>query len=314
MKIACVSYATETPPKAWGAIEILVWDYFVFISKYHKDVDFRIFTEHDVSKINDFNPDYVHIQPESIFHIIPQLFCKNIIITCQWGYLDQIHLGTRASDGWYGQIVRTVACNPQWKVFCVSESIRQQYIRFGADPRSLFVHPNCVNDESFRFTDKPTWPDRSIYLARIEPRKRQHLFQSIESLYFVGPYENGPFDKTRERWLGEMTKQELYENLTNWGNLVLLSDGEAHALVVAEGLVCGLGVVVSEQASANLDISLPFIDVIPEERVNDLAYVESVILRNREVSVKMRAEIREWACNAFGMKNIIKGYLSDLQK
>jgi glycosyltransferase involved in cell wall biosynthesis len=315
MKIACISYATQTPPKGWGAVEILNWEYSLFIAKNHPDVEFRIFNSSDevnISEINDFVPDYVHIHTDG-FHIVPQLKCSNIVVTSHWGYLDQIHIGHRDSDRWYAHLVYTT-CQNSWKVFCLSSSIRDQYLRFGASPERLFIRPNGVNDEIFKFTDEPRWPDRSVYLARIESRKRQHLFQSIDSLYFVGPYENGPFDKTSERWLGEMTKHELHESLTDWGNLVLLSDGEAHALVVAEGLVCGLGVVVSEQASANLDISLPFIDVIPEERVNDLAYVESVILRNREVSVKMRVEIREWARSTFGWKNIVKGYLSDLQK
>ena len=315
MKIACVSFSSQTPPKAWGAVEILIWEYSLFIARNHSDVDFRIFNSSDevnISEINDFGPDYVHIHTDG-FHIAAHLKCPNIVVTSHWGYLDQIHLGIRESDAWHAHLVHTT-CKNSWKVFCLSPSIRDQYLRFGARPERLFIRPNGVNDEIFKFTDEPLWPDRSVCLARIEPRKRQHLFQSIESLYFVGPYENGPFVKSSERWLGEMTKNELYESLTDWGNLVLLSDGEAHALVVAEGLVCGLGVVVSERAAANLDTRLPFIDVIPEDMISDLAYVESIIVRNRETSLKMRVEIREWGRKTFGWKNIVKDYISDITK
>ncbi|MEC8578098.1 MAG: hypothetical protein VXY41_01675, partial [Pseudomonadota bacterium] len=41
------------------------------------------------------------------------------------------------------------------------------------------------------------------------------------------------FDKTKN-YLGEWSKKYLYENLTHYGNLVLLSDGEAHPLVCME--------------------------------------------------------------------------------
>jgi hypothetical protein len=42
---------------------------------------------------------------------------------------------------------------------------------------------------------------------------------------------------------------------------VLLSDGEAHSLVIMEALAAGLGVVVSEFATANLCLAKEFITV-----------------------------------------------------
>jgi hypothetical protein len=67
--------------------------------------------------------------------------------------------------------------------------------------------------------------------------------------------------------------------------------------------------VISKFASANLDISLPFIDVIQEEDLNDISFVESVIQKNRLKSVSMRKEIREYA-KTFDWKNIVeKEYL-----
>ena len=56
----------------------------------------------------------------------------------------------------------------------------------------------------------------------------------------------------------------LYKGLTHYGNLVLLSDGEADPLVVKEGLMAELGVVISECASSNLDKDLDFITIIPK--------------------------------------------------
>ena len=53
--------------------------------------------------------------------------------------------------------------------------------------------------------------------------------------------------------MGEWSKKHLYKNLTHYGNLVLLSDGEAHPLVCMEAFAAGLGVVVTEWGKANLD-------------------------------------------------------------
>jgi glycosyltransferase involved in cell wall biosynthesis len=91
----------------------------------------------------------------------------------------------------------------------------------------------------------------------------------------------------------------LYNSLTDYGNLVLLSDGEAHPLVVCEALICGLGVVVSSVASANLDLSMPWITVIPDDKLGDVDYVTRAIEENRTTAVTMRAAIREYGLSTF---------------
>jgi hypothetical protein len=70
----------------------------------------------------------------------------------------------------------------------------------------------------------------------------------------------------------------------------------------------GLGLVISEWATANLDLDLPFIDVIPESRIHDVEYVENIIKLNREKSVTMRAKIRNYVITNFSWKKIVKDY------
>ena len=178
---------------------------------------------------------------------------------------------------------------------------------FGCAPDRLVIQPNGANDELFRFTTNPKFPKRTICLARIETRKGQYKLQCDASVYFAGRYENSNFDINSERYMGEWTKSELYENLTNYGNLVLLSDGEAHALVVAEALVAGLGVVVSESAASNLDTNLPFVDVVPNG--TDPC---DIIRKNRETSINMRSKIREYGIKIFGWKIITDRYVKAL--
>jgi hypothetical protein len=115
-------------------------------------------------------------------------------------------------------------------------------------------------------------------------------------------------------YLGEWYKDYLYENLTDYGNLVLLSDGEAHSLVIMEAFVAGLGVVISEWATANLDLSKNFITVIPEDKINDIEYVEKCIIENRNYSVNNRKEILEYS-KQFDWVNVIKSYyIPNIQK
>ena len=180
-------------------------------------------------------------------------------------------------------------------VFGLSDSINKVYnIMSGIPKDKLYLNRNGVNTNLFAFKEEPKYANRSIYLAKVDYRKRQHLFQSIRSLYFAGNIADSRFNQNYN-YLGEWTKDFLYANLTEYGNLVLLSDGEAHSLVIMEALAAGLGVVVSEFATANLDLSKEFITVIPEKKISDIAFVEEQIIKNREYSVQHREEIREYA-------------------
>jgi hypothetical protein len=145
-----------------------------------------------------------------------------------------------------------------------------------------------------------------LYLAKIDYRKRQHLFQSIDSLWFAGNLADSRFN-TSKNYLGEWSKETLYNELTDYGNLVLLSDGEAHPLVCMEALAAGLGVVVCEWGKANLDTDNEFITVIPEDKIDDIGFVEDAIIKNREYSIAHRPEIVEYS-KQFDWKEVIKKY------
>ena len=140
----------------------------------------------------------------------------------------------------------------------------------------------------------------------IDYRKRQFMFQSISTLYYAGNNADSRFD-TSNNYLGEWSKEELYKNLTEYGNIVFLIDGEAHPLVCTEAFSAGLGVVVSEWAAANLDIRKSFITVIPEDKISDIGYVEDAIITNRSYSIANREEIREYA-RSFDWVNVVEQY------
>ena len=251
-----------------------------------------------IQKVNSYRPDFVHIQYDDFIELYPyiQYPCA---ITSHFGYLEQPN-----KWGYYHDRIVKPFQRISPKIFCLSDGIKNVYEKELLIERSnLYVTPNGVNTSKF-LTRDPKYPDRSLYLAKIDYRKRQSMFQSITSLFYAGNNADPNFN-TNINYLGEWSKDHLYNNLTDYGNLVLLSDGEAHPLVCMEALAAGLGVVVCEYGAANLDTTKDFITVIPESKINDLKYLEEEIVKNRDYSVLHKDDIIKYASN-FDWVNVIK--------
>ena len=295
------------PPTGWGAVEILVWDTKIALEKLGHEV-LIINTKNGrqiIDEINNFKPDFVHVHYDEFVPIVPFIQYPNAI-TSHFGYLERRQL----FNGYINVANEFTRIKPN--VFCLSEGIEKVYnIMFDID--NTYVTPNGVNIDEFNFVSDPEFPDRSIYLAKIDYRKRQHLFQSIESLWYAGNIADDRFDKSKN-YLGEWSKDKLYNELTEYGNLVLLSDGEAHPLVCMEALASGLGVVVCQWGKANLDTSKEFITVIEEKHINDIDFIEYEIEKNRKYSVEHRDEIREYGKQFDWVKIIEKYYLPNVEK
>lgn len=290
MKIAIIGPNTPIPPKGWGAVETLIWDMKMSLEELGHDVLIVNIGDPQeiIRRVNEYSPDFVHINYDDWVFLYPyiQYPCA---VTTHFAYIERPDM----MNG-YSRIFNafgTIKPN----VFGLSDSINKVYnIMSGIPKDKLYLNRNGVNTNLFAFKEDPKYADRSIYLAKVDYRKRQHLFQSIRSLYYAGNIADSRFNQNYN-YLGEWTKDFLYANLTEYGNLVLLSDGEAHSLVIMEALAAGLGVVVSEFATANLDLDKEFITVIPEKKISDIAFVEEQIIKNREYSVQHREEIREYA-------------------
>ena len=298
------------PPTGWGAVEILIWDQKLALEKLEHKVEIvnTPSPTEIIKQINNIRPDFVHIQYDDFIELYPyvQYPCA---ITSHFGYFEQPN-----KWDYYGERIAKPFGRIQPNVLCLSGGIKDVYADVLKIPEDrLFVTPNYVYVDNFRSTISPEFPDRSIYLAKIDYRKRQHMFQSIQSLYYAGNNADPRFD-TSNNYLGEWSKDTLYTHLTEYGNLVLLSDGEAHPLVCLEAFAAGLGVVVSEWAAANLDIRKSFITVIPEDKISDIRYVEEQIITNREYSVEHRDEIGEYA-KSFDWVNVVENhYLPVVEK
>ena len=301
MKISIIGPGhTAIPPVGWGAVETLIWDMRNALIELGHQVQIINTTDPNkiIAQINNYRPDFVHIHYDDWVVLYPyiQYPCA---CTSHFGYLERPQM----FNGYANVANEFAKIKP--RVFCLSEGIKKVYsVLMNIPKERLFISPNGVNCGSFKCVDTPDYPNASIYLAKIDYRKRQHLFQSITSLWYAGNIADERFDKTKN-YLGEWSKKHLYKNLTHYGNLVLLSDGEAHPLVCMEAFAAGLGVVVTEWGKANLDVDKKFITVISEKHINDIEFLEYEIIKNREYSINHRGEILEYA-QKFDWINVIK--------
>ena len=310
MRISIIGPALPIPPKGWGAVESLIWDMKLSLNKLGHEV--QIVNVGDpyqiINMINQFRPDFVHINYDDWIGLYPyiQYPCA---VTTHFAYIERPEL-----MGGYRQRVFDQFTNIKPNVFGLSDGINNVYNTLAGIPKDkLYLNPNGVMMENFRFSENPEFPDKSIYLAKVDHRKRQFLFQSIDSLWYAGNIAEDRFDQSKN-YLGEWQKEVLYQNLTDYGNLVLLSDGEAHPLVCMEAFAAGLGVVVSEWATANLDFDRGFISVIPEDKIEDTSFVEEIIIKNREYSIQHRPEILDYAKEFEWCTILKKHYLPNIEK
>ena len=246
-----------------------------------------------VREVKSFRPDLAHIHASKYFNLSRWLRCRGIFLT---DHAPEVSLAT------YPHHRRALRKNT--RIIGLSENIRRHYLAAGAPPGCAHVIPNGLMTERFRFTETPRHRERSLCLAVINRRKRQHLLCGIPGLYFAGPVEEEI--ALGENYLGEWSREQVENDLTDYANLVLLSQSEGHANVCLEAMAGGLGLVVSEAGATNLDVSLPFIDVVPEEKITDRDYVTAAIAKNRDAALGMRRQIRDHAKKNFDVAQIIE--------
>lgn len=316
MKIVLIGPGlSPIPPTGWGAVESMVWDYYEELTnRGHKVIIVNVPNLNEmIHMTNNAGADLVYIMYDDHIVLAPHIQCNHIYYMSHYAYITEPGFEYKRS-GYFHNIFKKVIENQKYITLnAISQEILAVYCRYGYTGRANVIN-NGARSNSFRYTENPKFADRSVYIGKIEDRKGQYKYQSIPGLYFVGNYHSSPFDQSNPNYIGEWTKPILYDNLTNYGNLVLLSNGEADPLVVKEGLIAGLGVVVSECSAANLDRSLPFITVIPDDRLSDLSYITENIAENRAISISMRLEIRKYALLKFSWSSIIDRVLTVYKK
>jgi len=306
------------PPNGWGAVESLIWDYSLELNQLgHTGIITNTQDWDDIiSDLNSDNFDFAHLHYDVFYPLLDRIKnetkIKTIGMSSHYPYIDQSHMHQR--DG-YDKIFDFIIKNNQYFIFCISKKDYKTFKSHGANEDFLILSENGANHNTFTYNKTPSLPNRSLYLGQICQRKKQWIYQDIECIDFVGKImTQTPFDPNKN-YLAEWSDEEKRSNFTNYGNLVLLSDGEnGTPLVVKEALINGLGVVISKYAAHDLEDGLPFVSVISDEKLEDLDYIKEKIEENREVSLSMRDDIRQYAIDNFSWESLVKLYAENVEK
>ena len=304
MKIALIGPGImPIPPTGWGGVEHLIWNYNNQLKKIGDEVVIINTKDlHDVVRtVNSGNFDAVHLHYDHYSTVMPHLNCKKKMVTSHYPYLEN-------PEPQY-VFLYDLLKNSQSHIVSLSDRIKKEFVRRGIDSTNVSVLPCAIDTDAYTIDDEALHPDRSVVVGKLEPRKRQAFLQKKGlNIDFIGNNADPSFDTTDPCYFGEQSKQDIMDNLTAYANMILLSSGEAHPFVCLEGMAAGLGLVLSEQSTANLDLSQPFITVIPDKKLEDTEYLKEKIQENIEISLGMRQEIREYCRSNFDWVNIIQQY------
>ena len=300
------------PPTGWGAVEQLIWDYSFFLKKKGHNVDIinTPSRQEIILRVNSGNYDIVHVHYDEFWNILNELRAGKVCVSSHYPYIERPEKWAPDAYGVVSNGICEAVKNHGVHLYCISVKDRNAYLKIGNLPESkVFLMQNGVNTDSFPFTQTPEFFRRSIVLAKIEPRKRQYLTYLLPQVDYVG---RGPCNHSNYR--GEIEPREnLLNMLGNYGNFVLLSDGEnGSPLVVKEAMAAGLGVVLSESAANELP-KLPWVTVIPEADLMNSLKLNMAIELNRANSLPLRNEIREWVRREWDWSKLVDIYIKNLK-
>lgn len=299
------------PPLGWGGVEHLIWNYFNQLSQRGHDV--HIINTADLNQIiketNEGEFDAVHLHYDAYAAIMPHIKCDKKLATSHYPWLEN----PEPQYTWIFKDFASCGCH----VVALADKIKKAFVERGCEDENVSVLANGIDTSLYAFKETDLeHADKSIFLAKIEARKRQMSLQGKGmNVHFAGIMGNNTnFDQSDPDYIGELSKDEIFKRLTEYANMVLLSQAEAHAFVCVEGLVAGCGLVISEGCTAHLDTTKPFISVIPEDKIGDSDYVKSVIEDNRNTSLSMRSEIRAYGKDNFDWDVILSQYEEIIKK
>ena len=310
MKIALVSSGYNPAPPLSSSILTLLQEYQHYSEKNGHQVD--IFNQQDVhqviEEINDHDYDFVHLHDGSFVLDFNQTLQQRFCFTSHAGHLLK-------SDQWtdtFKQEFKSYLNAPG--IIALSPVSKQLFLDAGYDG---YISTQANGIDTRKINRQEQGNGKAICLGWIQPRKQQRLLAAAAdghvSIDFVGPLDDPDFREGKTtKYLGVWSLPEVYQRLTEYSCLVLISKGEVAPLVVLEAMSAGLGIVVSESASANLHPQ-DFIKVLPDDILtnatpkNQQIVCESIeqMIKNNQSS---RSVIAAYAQEHFDFSQIIKSY------
>jgi glycosyltransferase involved in cell wall biosynthesis len=310
MKMAFVADGYIPTPPVSSSILNLIGEYKSCSEKNGHQVD--VFNRRDVrqviDEINNGDYDFVHLHAGSLVAQFNEYLHQNFCFTSHAGHL----LKANEWDDAFKLEFQSYLQAPG--VIALSPVSKQLFLDAGY---SGYISTQVNGIDTTKVNRQPQGNGKAICLGWIQPRKQQRLLAEIldgkVEIDFVGPLDDPDFRAgVTTKYLGIWSLEEVYQRLTEYNCLVLISHGEVAPLVVLEAMAAGLCLVVSESASANLHVQ-DFIKVLPDHILTDptpahqqivCASISELIARNQS----SRQEIADYARENFDFSRIVKNY------
>lgn len=312
LRVAIVAHGRrKIPTKGWGAVENIIWQYATRLQARGQmaiivNVKWRLATYLVARMRMRRRIDVCHVHNDkALLWMVPMARRLNLpLVSTSHYFFDPSRLTAEAEETlkWLCLADRHIVLN---------EDVRDLILARRPDAK-IRVLRNGTEVKAFRFGE--TGNGKAIVVGKLQARKRQRLTAQLLSdagieCHFVGPAGDEDLAPEHQNLhLGEWTREQLRDRLTDYSVVVLYSEAEGQALVVVEGLAAGLSVVVSPNASQNLDVSKPFIHVASSE--------EELVAATRaalESAARYRAAAREYAEKMFDFDQLVVEYEQHLR-
>lgn len=294
------------PTDGWGAVEEIIWRQKIGLEELGHEV--TIYNDPNLAAvaaaINTENYDFVHLQYDCHAPYLQQALKVPFAVTTHYGWIKERYHW----DGGYHGIFEAVKKCPA--IIALAPEIADVFTQEGCTS-PIAVLRNGANYDGFEQWEKKN--GRILYLGKVEPRKSQAYIQQKASalpIDFVGPCVDGAFiqgNVGNTRYLGPWSRKQVYENMSEYSALMLLSGGEAAPLVVPEALCCGLSLITFKTCNANIDDSKPWVYTVDNTN-NFLGRCQQIISENNGY----RQEILEYGRSRFDWKSIMSEYVGTI--
>ena len=164
MKIALIGPGIiSIPPPGWGAVEILIYDYYLSLKELNHEVDIINpirknnresstpnckYIKNFIQTINRGNYDLVHFHYDVHFHMFDKIKAKKIAITSHYPYIDQID--KHKNDG-YDKIFNFLVRNDKYYHFVLADKDIKVLLEKGAKKEFIFKLNNGIKCDQFKF-------------------------------------------------------------------------------------------------------------------------------------------------------------------
>lgn len=260
--------AMAIPTGGWGAVETII----------SETIDEYLREGFEVSLLNSTNNKHWRAASRCDYDVVlchADTFIKKVRRTFpQTPIVGVTHYGlAQFPEAWHPSYARTVN-NFKYldKLVCLNLEIYRYFSQVLPKER-LLISPN---GSSFQPRVGRVETGKLICVGKVEARKRQfELFTFLEKhdmeIEFIGEivdervlHQIQVNSFASESFIGPRNRVWLRDNLANYRALVLLSLGEADALVLYEAQLAGLPIIVSREALGSQDDELPWVTTLED--------------------------------------------------